>query len=333
MITQEIFNSNLDFLLPEKPSHIAVAVSGGADSMALTLLTNNWAKARKVKLTAITVDHNLRPESKFEAETVHKWCKKYKINHTILTYTGVIPTSNIEAVAREYRYELLTNYMKDKSINYLLIAHNQDEQRETFFLNLARGSGVYGLCGMPTISERMGIKIIRPMLNFTKQEIKEYLNSIQQEWIEDPSNSDTKYKRVRIRNLKKLIDTLGLSNARLSDTMKNMERVRNSIEFFVSECIEKAVISNGSKLVLDTEKFLYYPSEICLRTLAKLIKDFTNSDYPPRFESIENLYMKIKNSTLNKGITLSKAKIFFDKSKNIVFESEVGRGKKTTGKI
>ena len=333
MIKQEVFNNNLNSILSVKPLSIAVAVSGGSDSMALTILAYNWAKDNGIDFTALTVDHNLRKESKAEAETVHKWCEKYGINHKILTYTGPIPTSNIEAIAREYRYELLTNYMKSNSINYLFIAHNQDEQRETFFLNLARGSGVYGLCGMPKISSRFGIQIVRPMLSFTKSEIKEFLTSISQEWIEDPSNSDTKYKRVRIRNLKELIDTLGLSNERLTDTMKNMERVRDTIEFFVEKCIKDSIISNSSKLIIDREEFLYYPEEIALRTLAKLIKDFSNSEYPPRFESLENLYSRIKDSSLDKGITLSKIKIHFDKAKNIVFEPEVGRGKKTAGKI
>ncbi len=333
MITQEFFDNNLDSFLKAKPSSIAVAVSGGSDSMALTILANNWAKKNNVKFTALTVDHNLRPESKSEAETVHKWCEKYNIHHEILTYMGKIPTSNIEAVAREYRYELLTNYMKENGIDSLFIAHNQDEQCETFFLNLARGSGVYGLCGMPVISERFGIKIIRPMLIFTKSEIKEYLTSITQDWIEDPSNFDTKYKRVRIRNLKDLMNSLDLSNKRLIDTMNNMERVRNSVEFFVSECIKKSVISNNSKVIIDREELLYYPEEIVLRALAKLIKDFSSAEYPARLESLENLYSKIKNTSLNKGITLSKVKISFDKAKNIVLESEVGRGKKTAGKI
>ncbi|MBR1544386.1 MAG: tRNA lysidine(34) synthetase TilS, partial [Alphaproteobacteria bacterium] len=322
-----------DSILPSKPRHIAVAVSGGSDSMALTILAYNWAITNGVDFTALTVDHNLRPEARQEAETVGKWCEKYEIHHEILTYSGKIPTSNIEAIAREYRYKLLTDYVKSNSIDYLFIAHNQDEQRETFFLNLARGSGVYGLCGMPVVSERLGVKIIRPMLNFTKAEIKEFLTSISQEWIEDPSNTDTKYKRVRIRNLKELIDTLGLSNKRLIDTMNNMTRTRDAVEFFVSECIKKSIISSGSKIIIDRDELLYYPAEVVLRTLAKIIRDFSLSAYPPRLESLENLYVRIKENSLARGITLSNTKISFDKAKNIVIEPEVGRGKKTAGKI
>ena len=333
MITQEVFDNNLSGILKVHPLKVVVAVSGGSDSMALTILTHDWAIKNGIELTALTVDHNLRKESKSEAETVHKWCEKYGIKHQILTYTGPIPTSNIEAVAREYRYKLLTDFMKKNSINYLFIAHNQDEQCETFFLNLSRGSGVYGLCGMPSISQRFDINIVRPMLLFTKSEIKEFLTSISQDWIEDPSNSDTKYKRVRIRNLKELTSSLELSNDRLNNTMKNMERVRDCVEFFVSECIKKSVISNNSKLVIDKDVLLYYPEEIALRSLAKLLQTFANTDYPPRFESLENLYSKIKNMQLGHGITLSKTKISFDKAKNIVFEPEIGRGKKTAGKI
>ncbi|MCR5506795.1 MAG: tRNA lysidine(34) synthetase TilS [bacterium] len=333
MIKQDFFNSNLDSILNVKPKSIAVAVSGGSDSMALTILSHNWAKKNGIDFTALTVNHNLRPEAKAEAETVGKWCEKYEIHHEILTYMGKIPTSNIEAIAREYRYKLLTDYVKNNAIDYLFIAHNQDEQKETFFLNLSRGSGIYGLCGMPVLTERLGVKIVRPMLNFTKSEIKEFLTSVSQEWIEDPSNSDTKYKRVRIRNLKELIDTLGLSNKRLIDTMNNMERVRDAVEFFVDECLKKSIISNGVRVIIDKDELLYYPSEVVLRTLAKIIKDFSSSTYPPRFESLENLYAKIKEGSLGKGITLSNTKISFDKAKNIVIEPEVGRGKKTAGKM
>ena len=81
MIKQEIFNNNLDSILPSKPRHIAVAVSGGSDSMALTILAYNWAITNGVDFTALTVDHNLRPEARQEAETVGKWCEKYEIHH------------------------------------------------------------------------------------------------------------------------------------------------------------------------------------------------------------------------------------------------------------
>ena len=100
MDIQQKFNDNLNSILKEKPLKLAVAVSGGADSMALTLLLHNWAMLNKVDMVALTVDHNLRKESAKEALKVNKWLLKYGIKHNILTYTGVVPKSNIEAIAR-----------------------------------------------------------------------------------------------------------------------------------------------------------------------------------------------------------------------------------------
>lgn len=328
MITQKVFDENLVGILGKTPLRVAVAVSGGSDSLCLTLLTNNWCKENGVELTALTVDHNLRSESAEEAMTVHSWLENYGIHHEILTYTGKIPTSNIEAEARQYRYKLLCDYVKQHNIDFLFIAHNQDEQRETFFLNLSRGSGVYGLCGMPAISQRDGVNIVRPMMIFTKSEIKEYLTNIHQVWVEDPSNQDDKYKRVRIRKLQSFIDELELTNERIVNTISNMQRVRDSIEFFVRECISKVIEKQEDKIIVNTNSLLYYPEEIVIRTLAKIIRENSNKLYPPRLENLELLYKKIKLGSLNKGITLSNMKISFNKDKNIVFQRETGRNQK-----
>lgn len=332
MITQELFNKNLESILKAKPKKIAVAVSGGSDSLALTLLSSFWAKENNVEAVAITVDHNLRKNSAKEALLVNKWLQKYKINHTILTYNGEIPTSNIEAVARQYRYQMLFDYCKKNKIKYLFVAHNADEQRETFFLNLSRGSGVYGLCGMQKIQQRNEITIVRPMLCFTKDEIKAYLKSLKQKWVEDPSNKDNKYKRVRIRKLKKLIDTLELSNERISNTLENMKRARDAIDFFVNDLIEKSIIeSKNESLLLKAELFQTYPEEVVIRAIAKIFQNLSGKDYPPRFENLENIYTKIKDKSLT-GSTLYNLKISTKKNDTILIEKEKGKGKKTTGK-
>ncbi len=323
MITQELFNKNIDRLLPSNVKRIAIALSGGSDSMALTLLSNNWAKKKNIDLIAITIDHNLRKNSAKEALKVASWMQKRKINHTILTYKGIIPTSNIEAIARQYRYDMLFDYCKKHNIEYLLIAHNADEQTETFFLNLSRGSGVYGLSCMPDIQNKNDIKIIRPMLLFSKEEIKSYLKDEKQKWVEDPSNKDTKYKRVRIRKIKKLLNTLELSNERISKIIDNMQRTRDTIEFYVNEFIKQNVIIND-KVLINIEDILNYPKEIVIRALSKILKDFSKKIYPPRLENLENIYYKIIHNDLKKGITLFNNKIY-NKDNKIIIEKEMTR--------
>ena len=331
MITQEFFDKNLNSILAIKPQKIAVALSGGADSLALTLLLKNWAKENAVDFVALTVDHRLRKNSAREAIKVHKWMERYNINHSILTYGGKIPTSNIEAIAREYRYQMLFDYCKKNQIKYLFIAHNADEQTETFLLNLSRGSGVYGLCGMTKFQERNEINIVRPMLCFSKVEIKNYLKSIHQKWIEDPSNKDNKYKRVRIRKIKKLLDTLELSNERINNTIENMQRAKEAIDFFVDDFMNKITKNESGDICFDIKLLKGYPEEIIIRSLAKIFQTLANKNYPPRFENLKNIYDNIKNNSLGKGMTLYGFKIFV-KQNNIIIEKEIGRGKKTASK-
>ncbi|MBD5397896.1 tRNA lysidine(34) synthetase TilS [bacterium] len=333
MIIQELFNKNLDSILKIHPKKIAVAVSGGSDSLALTLLTNNWAKLNKVKMVAITVDHNLRKNSAREALKVRKWLEKYNIEHHILTYTGEIPTSNIEAIARNYRYKMLFDYCCKNDIQYLFVAHNADEQTETFFLNLSRGSGVYGLCGMPKIQIRENINIVRPMLYYSKEEIKKYLKSNHQKWVEDPSNKDNKYKRVRIRKLKKLIDTLELSNERIANTLDNMRRAREAIDFFVNDFIFKSTIEKKNEsITLSPNLFAIYPEEVVIRAISKILQELSQKTYPSRFENLKNLYNKIINHNLGGGVTLSNLKISTKKDGVLFIEKEKIKGKKTAGK-
>ena len=332
MITQEDFNKHLNRILKPRPAKIAVAVSGGCDSMAMTLLCNEWAKQYNIELVAITVDHNIRRNSAKEALLVHKWISSYNINHIVLTYTGDVPKSNIEAEARNYRYQMLFEYCAKNGIDYLCIAHNVDEQIETFFLNLARGSGLYGLCAMPELYTKQDIKLVRPMLRYSKDDIKKYLKSLKQKWVEDPSNFDTRYKRVRIRNLKKLTKKLELSNVRLCNTIDNMQRVRNAIDFFINELITKSTIEKDSNYIALSTPLIYtYPEEIVIRALAKLLQDVSGKYYPARFDNLLNLYRAIMSKHLGKGMTLSHCKISFHQGL-IRIEKERTRGKKTAGK-
>lgn len=333
MINQEYFNNKLNNLISSKINKVAVALSGGSDSLALTLLSNNWAASNGKEIIALTVDHNLRKGSAKEAKQVQLWMNKRNIPHEILSYKGEIPSSNIEAIAREYRYKLLLDYCKKNKIKYLLIGHNADEQTETFFLNLSRGSGVYGLCGMAEISEMDKVKILRPLLDFTKEEIKAYLKTQKQKWVEDESNKDSKYKRVRIRNIKKLLDNLELSNERIRNTISNMNRVREAINYFQEELLKQATLEKTSdSYLLNIDLLKAYPEEITIRTLSNILKSISKQSYPARMESLSKLYSAIMNDRVSGGITLSLCKISVNKNNNLLIEKESTRIKKITSK-
>jgi len=181
---------------------LAVAVSGGADSMALLLLTQAWVKQKNGHVIALTVDHGLRPESAAEALQVQQWCKERDIKHHILTLPSFAIrhlSSGVQAVAREARYRLLTNWCKDHRILHLMTAHHRDDQAETLFLRLGRGSAIDGLACMPALSQMHGICLLRPLLALSKTELTAMLKQGGQPWIEDPSNQNPDYMRNRIR--------------------------------------------------------------------------------------------------------------------------------------
>lgn len=325
MLIYDRFEKNINKILNESfRENFIVALSGGADSLALTHLSNTFAKKKNIQMIAVTVDHKLRDNSTEEANQVHNLMNKFKISHKILTFKGIPPSSNVEQIAREYRYKLLIDFAKQHKINYIFVAHNKDEQEETFLLNLIRGSGLYGLAGMNDITLKNGINIIRPMLNFTKTEIKEYLLNNDINWIEDPSNQDEKYKRVKIRKLKKLFEDLGLNSERLSNTIQNLQRVKRMCEDYVNEFIDKNVntLTPDEKTLIPFDKFILLNKEIALRVLAKIIKEKSNKNYPPRFKSLQLLYKKILDKSLLHTITLQHLKIKLDNQNNICFTCE-----------
>ncbi len=215
--------------LPEGAA-IAVAVSGGADSMALVLLADAWAKQHNGRIIALTVDHGLRPESATEADTVHSWLTQRKIEHHILRWEGDKPSSNLQSLAREARYALMTSWCKQHQITYLLTAHHQQDQAETVLLRLERGSGVDGLSGIPVQTERDGIILLRPLLLLTPEQLRLYLHEQNQNWIEDPSNQNTRFSRVRMRQWLAQQEDKALITSRLADTAHHLSRTRSYLE-------------------------------------------------------------------------------------------------------
>src|SRR5688500_149409 len=186
------FHSSLEALGLSGGEDIAVAVSGGGDSMALVLLLEDWTRERGGRLLALTVDHGLRPESAEEARRVHDILQSRGIEHRVLTWEGEKPQSHIQERAREARYALLCAECVREKIPFLAAAHNAEDQIETFWMRLAHGSGLDGLAGMAARREMRGMDLLRPLLGFSREELRRYCAQAGIEWIEDPSNQNQK---------------------------------------------------------------------------------------------------------------------------------------------
>src|SRR5262245_11003154 len=172
----------------ERAPHIAVAVSGGPDSLALTLLLAEWAQARGGRVDALTVDHRLRPESATEAAQVGRWLAPLPgVTHHILPWSDPKPETGIQAAARDARYRLLAAHCRDHAILHLCVAHHRDDQHETHRLRAGHGSGPIGLAGMSAIRPLEGVRLLRPLLGVAKAELVALLEARGQSWIADPS--------------------------------------------------------------------------------------------------------------------------------------------------
>ena len=304
-------------IIPDMP--VAVACSGGADSMSLTLIIAGWAKANNRAIIALTVDHGLRKESQEEARQVGKWLKKRGIAHAILSWKGKKPVRNIQEAARKTRYRLLADYCKTHHIPYLLVAHHLEDQAETFLLRLARGSGVDGLSAMSALTSLYGIQIVRPLLDIPKTELLAYLKACKQPYISDPSNENTAYDRVKMRSLLPMLAKAGLTPERIALAAKNMARARKHLESETSDFLDRACdfFPEGYALL----HALPESEEIALRALAKLLMAISGSETKPRLEELERLYNAIKNPAF-KAATLGGAVFSLHKKSVLIYREQ-----------
>jgi tRNA(Ile)-lysidine synthase len=178
--------------------HIAVAVSGGSDSMALLRLAEQWSQHR-IKISVLTVDHGLRPEAAAEAAKVAEWCAPLNLEHHMLRWEGTKPKTGLQAKARAARYDLLSKWCKANGVAYLLTGHTMDDQAETVLMRQQRTDTAESLAGIWETAIWDGVKVFRPLLGKSRADLRAYLTSLGQPWIDDPSNSDSRFERVRVR--------------------------------------------------------------------------------------------------------------------------------------
>jgi len=265
---------------------LALGVSGGPDSMALL-----WLAARAgYRVTALTVDHALRPGSAEEADRVAGWAQALGVPHVTLRREGPVPPANIQAEARAARYDLLTGWCRTAGAAALLVAHTREDQAETVLLRLARGSGVDGLAAMAPETHRAGIRIVRPLLNVPRARLAATLCAHDQPWIADPSNGDPRHARVRMRHLAAQLEAEGLDAARLAATARAMRRARTALEGWTRAHLARAVrFDCAGCAVADLEALLDAPDEVQLRALAGLLRAVGGAAYPPRLAALERL--------------------------------------------
>jgi tRNA(Ile)-lysidine synthase len=282
---------------------LAVAVSGGPDSLALAYLAKCYSLKKKVKVKYFIVDHKLRRESSLEAKIVKNILNKLEIDCKILKWNGKKPSSNIQAIARDKRYFLLTNECKKNNIKYLLLGHHVNDLFENFLIRIVRGSGLNGLVSFSknTKYNNQNLNIVRPLLNLEKKDLLFISNKVFSFSIKDPSNINEDYKRTRIRNLLYSLEKEGLDIKKLKLTINNLKDSDESIKFYVDRTLkENVVFLKIKKIYILSYNFFDQSHEIVFRSLTKLIQKLGNKYYPVRGKNINELIKKIKKKSFIK---------------------------------
>lgn len=285
---------------------IAVAVSGGADSMALAILVGAWARRRGGTAVGLTVDHRLRPESGQEARRVKSWLRRYGLDHHVLPWDGPRPRSAIEAAAREARYALLNGWCRRHGVLHLVLAHHREDQAETFLMRLARGSGPTGLAAMPAITDTAHGRILRPLLPVSRGRLRRTLQHRGQPWIEDPSNQDVGFTRAKIRRSMPQLSAAGLAAEAITATTAKMAEARAGLEAATASLLAEAVeIYPTGHARISTDPFRRAPRTVALPALAATVTCIGGRAYGPRTERLDRLYEAIQSEGRPRGRTLS----------------------------
>ncbi|KAF8400793.1 hypothetical protein HHK36_014095 [Tetracentron sinense] len=317
-----------------KPHHrIALGVSGGPDSMALCVLTAGWKNDALIGtdeatgcidgLLAIVVDHGLRAESKDEADCVRHRVSKMGIRCEIACCDwrdGRPKQGHLQEAARDMRYNIFQNVCIQHRIGVLLIAHQADDQAELFILRLSRNSGVLGLAGtaftcqlFPTYaygygetSSNLGILLVRPLLEFSKEDMYKICQGGNQEWVEDPTNQSPLFARNRIRMSLRNLTCECIFRSELQTIISACRRTRSYIDQICGSLINQAVtIMDHGYAVIDLEKL--DPSnvdDICLSKFVALVLQFISQRHRPVRGSTSQLLLEyIRNFPCRTSLT------------------------------
>lgn len=294
----------------EASPHLAVAVSGGADSMALCLLAHDWAGARGGRITALTVDHGLRDGAQAEALQVGRWLNERGIEPRVLSWTGEKPTAGIQNAARSARYALLSQWCREANVLHLLLGHHEGDQAETVLMRHSRGSGVEGLAGMAAVVEMAAVRLVRPLLTVSPKRLRATLSSMDQPWIEDPSNSDPAYARNRVRAALPRLKDSGIVIPSLMSTRARMARARLALDAATWTVLARCChLYPEGYAHLDASCMADVPGEVSTRALGWVLKVIGGRIHAPGVEKLERVCLKLIRENELDSATLGRCRL------------------------
>ena len=279
--------------------NFVVAVSGGPDSLALAFLAKIYSIKHKLIAKFFIIDHKLRKESTNEARSVKKILDQHLISSEILSWKGKKPSKNIQSLARNERYKLLFKKADKLKINNILIGHHQDDLFENFFIRMIRGSGLKGLVSLDKKNIIEKKNLLRPLLDQKKNDLIFVSQKVFNFYVEDPSNKDEKYLRIKVRNLIEELKMNGLDRKKFFKTINNLKQSNTIVESYVNKNIRKNTFFSEkmNRLILN-KQFFQKPYEITFRSLSESIKLIGNKYYSVRGKKLNKLINDVNKDGL-----------------------------------
>lgn len=265
--------------LPDPPETLGVAVSGGSDSLALLHLLAAWGA---VRLRVVTVDHGLRAEAAAEARHVAALCAGLGLGHDILRWEGWDGQGNLPDRARQARYRLMADWARARGIGDIALGHTADDQAETLLMRLARRAGLDGLAAMAPRRVICGVTFHRPMLLLTRAALRADLTRRGVPWIDDPTNVDDSYRRVRARRALEALAPLGLTAEGLSQSAHHLAEARATLAHYATLEARKIVGFQSGDIVLDRAGMAGLRADIARRILGAALGWVAGPGYGPR---------------------------------------------------
>jgi tRNA(Ile)-lysidine synthase len=259
----------------EEARGIVAAVSGGPDSACLMHLLAAWRESgERPPIIVATVDHGLRQESAGEARQVGRWAKALGLRHKTLIWRGDKPQTGIQEAAREERYRLLADLARKVRASHVVTAHTLDDQAETVMMRLVRGTGVGGLAGMRPALLRDEIILARPFLGVAKVRLLATCAAAGWPYLDDPSNADPRFTRVRLREqLMPLLAREGLTADRLASLAERARRDADALEARALTVLAAVRLKERGEapttIDLDAERLSAEPDAVLLRVMAR----------------------------------------------------------------
>jgi tRNA(Ile)-lysidine synthase len=262
---------------------IGVALSGGGDSTALLHL----CLAAGCRVEAVTVDHRLRAESAMEAAAVGAACAALGVRHEVRVWEHGAVAGNLMDQARRARMGLIGDWARSRGIAHVALGHTRDDQAETVLMGLSRAAGVGGLSGMRRWFDAGDVRVHRPLLDAGREELRDWLRGRGIGWVDDPSNDDDRYLRVKARKALVALGPLGITAERLAEVAGHLARVQDALAVQVAAAARWIEEQSGALRI--GAGLWGEPAEVQRQLVVQALLCLTGADYAPRAAEVERL--------------------------------------------